>query len=560
MIVSVALVLTVAAVAILFGYRTERITVRTRLALLACIALLVGLALLQYSRTTPEATVAARVEPKVASPGSGTVPAPLAQAMIEDSADLRGLAPLASVLALGLIVIGLARPRWGLYTVLVLTMVADEFVIEYSPWTLQLGLAMFQHWWKFLSPAGTRRLGFLIVSNLDIALVAIAIGVAIQAVAGETRRLRPPAELPFMLAYALALGWMFAYGVTTGGDLKPALWQMRGLVYMLTLAALTPQLVETRDQIRTTLWVVLVPVTFKALQIGWHYFVDLGGRLGDLRSMIGHEDSGLLVGAVTLGVALALYGVERAQRGFLLASLPVLVLGLAFNVRRASYAVLALCLGAMPLLLYGRRRAALRAALVALALLVIYGAVSWNRPDDPVALPLHKARSVLAPTHGTYDAASNRYRRDEDIDLRMTILRHPAGLGFGHRFELHVPLDDIEHLYRQWQYNPHNTILGLWISLGTVGIVVFLAYFGSLILRAAHAVRRQEDAYLKAVGYLVLASLTGGLLIGLTDLYLSTTRSAVFLGALIGLLARIEPDGVRDRPLEPAGPHPRFRA
>jgi O-antigen ligase/polysaccharide polymerase Wzy-like membrane protein len=539
-ILSVALVLGVAAGAAALGYRSERVTARTRLVLFAVTAALVGLVLLQYYRDTPQATIAARVEPRPAAPGPGTVPAPLARAMIDDSADLRSLAPLAGALALGLITIGLTRPRWGLYSLIVLTTLADEFVIEFSPWTLQLGLVMFQHWWKFLSPAGTRQLGFLIVNNLDVGLAAIALGLATRAVAGRPPRLRTPAELPFMLALVLVLGWMFVYGVASGGDLKPALWQVRGLFYLLALAALTPQFIETRDQIRTVIWAFVVPITFKALQIDWRYFVDRGGQLGDLRSMIGHEDSGLIVGAVTLGVALALYGVERAQCRFLLASLPVLLLGLAFNVRRASYAVLALSLGAMPVLLHTRRRAALRAAVAVLALVALYGAVSWNRPHDPVALPLQKAKSLFVPVQGGYDASSNRYRRDEDINLRMTILRHPAGLGFGQRFELHVPLDDIEHLYKQWQYNPHNTILGLWISLGTAGIVVFLAYVGSLILLAAHGVRRQDDLYLKAVSYLVLTSVTGGLLIGLTDLYIGTTRSAVFLGVLTGLLASVQ--------------------
>ena len=548
MIVSLALVLGVTAGASWLGYRTEQITSRTRLALFIGIALLVGLALFQYYRDTPEATMAARVEPMPVGPGAGTVPTPLAQAMIEGSADLRSLAPLAAALALWLVALGLARPRWGLHSVIMLTTLADEFVSEFSPWTLQLGLAMFQNWWKFVSPPGSRQLGFLIVNNLDIGLGAIGIGMVLRGVAGRPRSPRwprAPAELTFMLAYGLALVSMFAYGVATDGDLKPALWQVRGLFYMLVLAVITPLVIETRDHVRTVMWALVVPITVKALQIDWRYFIDLGGQIGELRSMIGHEDSGLLVGAITLGVALALYGAERAQRGFLLVCLPLLLLGVAFNMRRASYAALILGLGGMPLLLHTRRGAALRAAAAVLVLVAVYGIISWNRPHDPLALPLQKAKSILAPTPGTYDATSNRYRRDEDIDLRMTILRHPVGLGFGHRFELHVPLDDIEHLYRQWQYMPHNTILGLWISLGTVGLVVFLSYVGGVMMLAAHGVRRFADPYLKAICYLVLTSVAGGLLIGLTDQYLGTTRSAVFLGVLIGILSSIQTRGGR---------------
>ena len=92
--------------------------------------------------------------------------------------------------------------------------------------------------------------------------------------------------------------------------------------------------------------------------------------------------------------------------------------------------------------------------------------------------------------------------------------------------------------------------------------MIFLAYFGSIIMLAAHGVRRQVDSYLKAVSYLVLASVAAGLLIGLTDLYLGTTRSAVFLGVLTGLLACIQhPERMAARRAAAVqGPHPPSRA
>ncbi|MDP3939877.1 MAG: O-antigen ligase family protein, partial [Deltaproteobacteria bacterium] len=231
----------------------------------------------------------------------------------------------------------------------------------------------------------------------------------------------------------------------------------------------------------------------------------------------------------------------------------VLAAGVVLNLRRASYVTLAMSLGLIPFLLHGRRRAAIRLAIPALLLCLIYGAVFWDRPGSPLGFPVQKFRSVFAPQAGTTDYSSNLYRVAENINLQTTILDHPAGLGFGHKFELHVPLADISALFEDWQYHPHNTLLGIWAYMGTIGALLFLIYLGSLLIFAAQELRWQGDPYLKAVSYFILTALIASLFIATVDHYLATQRGGLFLGTLAGMLTVLfrlrtgGPDTGRDR-------------
>src|SRR5262249_38381895 len=211
------------------------------------------------------------------------------------------------------------------------------------------------------------------------------------------------------------------------------------------------------------------------------------------------------------------------------------------NLGRAGYVSLAVSFGLLPLLLENRRRVLLKLAMPVLIVLSAYSGLFWNRTADPVGVPLQKVKSIffMGPV-GTSDYNSNLYRVAENYNLQHTILNHPWGLGFGHPFESYLPLPDISLLLAHWQYRPHNTILGMWMLLGTPGFIVCLAYFGSIIMLASRHARRQSDPYFKAVSFFILAAFTSGLLFATVDHYIGTQRGAVFLGALAGILTVLE--------------------
>jgi hypothetical protein len=442
------------------------------------------------------------------------------------------------VIALGSAVA--ARPLGGYYLLLSVVILADDWVLYFSPWTHRvLGYYLFANWWKLLSPEGVRRFGALVNNTVEVLMVALVMGLLLRVLHEEERLVRPR-DAAFASLYLAALIGMLVYGLVTGGALKPALWQTRYLFHFVAIALVTPQILRTPAQVRGAVWAVMISVVVKALQILWIFFASEGARFGQWREILGHEDSNFFVSAIILSAVLALYRVERAQRWFLLSSLPFLLTGLVLNLRRASYVTLAFGLVLLPVLLPDRRRLLFQLAMPVLLLVGLYSVMYWHRPTDPLGVPLQKARSVFVAPVGSADYNSNLYRVAENFDVEHTILDHPWGLGFGHPFDIRIPLPDISLLIAHWQYRPHNTILGLWMSLGTPGFIVFLVYFTSIVMLASYHVRRQTDAYFRALSFWVLTAFACGLVFATVDMYIGIQRGAVFLGALAGILSTID--------------------
>jgi O-antigen ligase len=148
-------------------------------------------------------------------------------------------------------------------------------------------------------------------------------------------------------------------------------------------------------------------------------------------------------------------------------------------------------------------------------------------------------KSVILAEPGSPDYSSNMYRVAESINLRRTIAQHPLGLGFGHPFELHVPLPDISALLPNWRYHPHDMILGIWLSLGTICFTVFLIFVGGIMMSASYNLRRFEDNYIRAICFFVLASFSSGFLVAAVDQFIWSERGAIFLGAVVGILSAV---------------------
>ncbi|MBN1946768.1 MAG: O-antigen ligase family protein [Bradymonadales bacterium] len=428
----------------------------------------------------------------------------------------------------------ITRPLWGLYVVVAAVLVANEPFLPLSGWTTDLGAILFDNWWKLLSPEGTRRMGFLAINSVEVLWVSMAVGMLVT----WTREKRRPwfsGELTLAILFLLSLGVMLGYGLATGGGLRPAFWQIRGLVHLVAFALLVPQLIETPAHVQRVVWVLFVPIVFKALQADWIFLVDRRMAFGEWEHILGHEDSMFFVAAILLAIVLFLHRVDVGQRELLLVSLPFIAMALIVNLRRVSYVALAVCLVLVPILLAGRRLVVLKWGLPLLVVLGVYGAIYWDRPDTTLGYPLEQVRSILMASVGSAEYDSNMYRLAEDINLQRTIAGHPFGLGFGHPFELHVPLADIDPSFELWQYHPHNTLLGLWMSAGPIGLLFFLAFCGSLILQSCHGLRRQVEPYYKSLHFLAITAFTSGLIMASFDFYIGTSRGSLFLGVVAGI-------------------------
>jgi O-antigen ligase len=439
----------------------------------------------------------------------------------------------------------LTRP-FPVYQALVfLCLVASAGAGELPVWTEDSGFHFFSNAWKLLWPAETSYSGLLVLEGFEIVMLGLVAGVGLRIARGRDR-LAATADLWPVALFGAGVFGMFAYGLATGGAPKPALWQVRPYLHLVALTLLTPQVLRTRAQIRTTLWTLAIATCVKALETLWVFVFYRGARFGGWRELVSHEASIFFVGVIALSVALLLYRTGGRQRTFLLVAMPLLLAALILNLRRTGYVALAMSLAAIPLLLHGRRRAALRWAVPMVALLAVYAAVFWNHTGNPLGYLLAKAKSVAMAQPGTTDSMSNLYRLGENYNLRRTIADHPLGLGFGHPFEIHHELPQLPESFVNWDYHPHNQLLGLWMSLGPVGFAFLLIFVGSVMMLAAHEIRRQSDPYAKALCFFVLASVASAVFATAVDMFLWAERGATFAAIVVGMLFALRAVEARD--------------
>lgn len=443
--------------------------------------------------------------------------------------------PLLFVLLLCLLC--LIRPVWGYYVFLAASVVIDLYLWRFEPWSSELTPYFYGLW---------RDIGFTFfslenwINTIDAVLVSLTLGAAFRdhSVSHSNSAKLPRSLLLLPALFVAAVAAMVLYGVYTGGDTEIAVWQARPYVYFVWVALLTALIIRTRNELICSVGILVGGAALKATQIIWIFITDAKGEFGEWREILGHEDSLFIVAALSLIAGLA---IMRERSKFVIPALVLavlLVFGLILNLRRAGYAALALVmlLGAAIFWRYGKRIVGIIGPLLLCA--GVYSAMFWNS-DAPVALPLQKVKSVLLPSQGTTDAASNLYRVTETANLLSTIRSHPWGLGFGHPFEMPLELPDVSEIVPNWQYFPHNTFLGLWAFLGPVGLGAFLLYLSALLFRAGQNLQN-EDLFLRSAAFFAAAGLSSALVIGTVDQFVWAQRGAIFLGALAGVVLVVD--------------------
>ena len=349
---------------------------------------------------------------------------------------------------------------------------------------------------------------------------------------------------------AVSFSWI--YGLLTGGDFKVSLWEIRALFYMGICYLLAVNLIRTRAQVRTLGWIVIVSIGVKALQALYRYLVPFHGDLTDVYAITGHEDALFFDTLLLLAAAFAIYSGPLWQRLLAWGLVPFTIFSLLATTRRA--AIPALLAGGVVLLVTvpAARRAILPRIFVPLFLVgLLYVGAFYNNADSVVAKPIQMVKSLVQPSDPR-NASSNLYRDWEQYNVMHTI-RHTAvlGTGFGHAYDMLVPLPDIAFPLRD--YIPHNEILWLWLKMGTVGFILFWLFIASTIVKGSLIMRRLRDPYHLAFAAMILALVVMQVIIAYADLQLTFYRNMVYLGIMLGLLMqldRLEP-APASRPVTP---------
>jgi O-antigen ligase len=435
------------------------------------------------------------------------------------------------------IVLGLSwwRPLYGYALLLGLVLLTEEFEIGtlaggIEPWLLQ-SLPIFRNLQDYTALDG-------VYANAVEAWIALL--VAIWALKGLLRGRLPVAPVPCPAAWLAALvtiGTAFVLGVTSGGDVKPALWEVRALGYLLGMAWLVPQLVQRRQDVVVLVGVITVALGAKALQGLYRYVVDLGMQIDLRETFMAHEDPVMFVPLFFLLLGLHHYKAEPVLRRLLLATTPLMFLALVFTQRRVAYVGLGLSaiVFVIELTRPARRtfvRLGLPLALAGAAYVAVFAGSS-----SPLGRPIERFMQLFDSTN-----ESNLYRVLELENLRYTIQRSPWGIGFGHPYEMFRPLPDIGFALQE--YIPHNEVLWVWVKTGTLGFILVMFFFSRLVAEGVWTYRHVSDPLLRVLAAIVPLAIVNQLVASYFELQLTYSRNMIFLGTLIGLLSPIRAWGL----------------
>ena len=492
-----------------------------------------------------------------------------------------------TVITLAAVLLGIImtfyRPIVGLYLAVAATILVDTFP---SQWV---------H--TFISDMGLyRNLNLLgMPESVTISMFEILVGVALlRAGIGQFHRgqgvRRGPLFWPIVIfAAVVLLGEV--NGLSSGGDFKISLWEIRPLLYIVGLYFLAMNTVTEPRHVRGLLWITVAGTAVRCVDAVWRYLQIPVALHPTIFTLVEHDDSLFLAVGAGLLVTTTLWR-RRLPRGLyplLVVSIPIILVVMYLNKRRAVY----LCLGVVVLTLLpicamslgprARRRFLQGVGVVALLGLLYVGAF-WNG-HGILAEPAQVVKSNFQPDER--DAASNQYRDDENTNLHHTIARSPIiGVGFGKPMDEVVHLVNLQDAWALQLYMPHNNMLWLWERMGIIGFGIFWGLIGSSILlvlacvqlgvRRLRALGAEERALQAAppeptpgypvgrqpaqppgragalrtvrreaqecVEFLLLASLVLAVLAGLVNLAavdqgLMSFRLTAYTGALLGALA-----------------------
>jgi hypothetical protein len=333
----------------------------------------------------------------------------------------------------------------------------------------------------------------------------------------------------------LAVAGGEGYGLATGGNLTASLWELRPWAYLAAVYVLAAQLNNRGPLVRVLLWTVVIGSGLKAVEGTIRYFVSLRSLSPPPAQILGHEEAVFMGLYILLTGALWLFGIKGHLRRVATALLPAVVLTNVANDRRTSYVILGAGVAILMAVAWARspRRRWITGgvAVALLAVTALYLPIFWNR-TGLTAAPAAAIRSAVDPTQR--DAASDLYRVLENIDLGSDIhASTPFGLGFGKPIPTPIALPDLTKIDASIVYEPHNTILYLWLRLGFPGAIVFWSMIGAAVIAACRLARAQ-DPEIALIGTFALLAVSAYLIEGWYDQGLVSLRVAILMGAVLG--------------------------
>ena len=373
--------------------------------------------------------------------------------------------------------------------------------------------------------------GGLRLHELLLALCAAGVGLRLVR---ERRSLRLPGPFTLpLLVLAVAIAGGVVMGWLSGGDHLLIVNSVRDLSVLVVVPFIAVNVIEGRDDVLKALALVAGVVAVKTVVGAAGWLLGQGREVGGSVLTYYAPLPNFLLMLFALGVFVAaLTRVELPRLAWLLAPAALAVLVLSF---RRNFWIAAVVAAVLVLLVVGgaRGRWLIVPATVAVAigLFVGYTALSSSQSQSPI---IERAQS-LAPSRLTAEA-DDRYRLDEQRNVRDEIVRHPVtGIGLGVPWRVRHPLAVTFVGGRDYT---HTVVLWFWLKLGLLGLVAYLLLMVTAVRSAFGLWRTGPDPRLRIAGLALAAGLVGLAIAETTGSFTGVeTRLSVFLGATFGWLA-----------------------
>jgi len=279
----------------------------------------------------------------------------------------------------------------------------------------------------------------------------------------------------------------FLWGVVRGGSGYQAYYQLWRFLTALLVALMLSSVIRRSRDIRALGLTVLLAALVRGTLCIYFYWGIVHGKIDPIPDyMTTHDDTMLFVPGLLIVLSWAI--TRRSWAAWFLTGLvsAYLLYAILLNDRRLAWMELALGLFVVYSMLPrgGLRRRANRTLLLALPVLLAYFAVGWTS-DSPVFAPVR----ALAVAAGGQQDNSSLARQEEIRNLLYTISANGnplLGTGWGQPYEKVTSVyANYGAVWWQYLYLPHNSLLGVGVYAGMVGlfgmwlVVPMAAYLGA---------------------------------------------------------------------------------
>lgn len=346
--------------------------------------------------------------------------------------------------------------------------------------------------------------------------------------------------------YMLMVMFGEVLGLASGVDYRFSLWEIRAQVYMFVAYILTCNLVKRRTQMNALLWILLIGSGLRAIEGTYRYFFIQHGTIGTTyNELYPHEQAFMWNAGIIATLILLLYGSgPRLMQRVALLFLPFVIATTLVNNRRAAIVAIGVAIPVMllvTLIAHPPRRRIVGLILLGLAIVFPpYYAIYQNKSGS-IAMPARAIASNFNPD--PRDASSNQDRVWENNDIMATVkqsaLTQIIGTGYGKPMLMPFSLADVTRIYLLEPYLPHNSILWVWMRLGTIGYLLLWFMIGTALVQAICLLRRLGDPFLRGVALLVPLVLMQQIIFGYLDIGWTNYRNMIVTGVLLALISRL---------------------